>query len=59
MLQEFERVENVIDSRKTWTIDLLKSLGFAIEPATSRAGFQGELHRVWLCGDRRVGVPVN
>jgi hypothetical protein len=59
MLQEFDRVENVIDSGKTRTIDLLKSLGFAIEPATTRAGLQGRFHRAWLSGGGWVETPAN
>jgi hypothetical protein len=59
MLQEFDRLENVIDSRKTRTIDLLKSLGFAIEPATTRQGFQGQFHRARLSGGRLAGAPAN
>jgi hypothetical protein len=59
ILQEFDRLENLIDSRKTRTIDLLKFLGFAIEPATTRQGFQGQFHRARLSGGRLAGAPAN
>jgi hypothetical protein len=59
MLQDFDRLENVIDSRKTSAIDLLKSVGFAVEPAKTRKGFQARSHRVWLSGGRRQRTPAN
>jgi hypothetical protein len=59
MLQDFDRLENVIDGRKTSAIDLLKSLGFAVEPAETREGFQARAHRVWLSGGRRLQTLAN
>ena len=54
MLQDFDRLENVIDSRKTSEIDLLRSIGFAIEAATMQEGSAARFHRAWLNGERRL-----
>jgi hypothetical protein len=43
MLQEFDRVEKVIDCRKTWTIDLLKSVGFCRRTGDDPCRFPGRV----------------
>jgi len=46
MLNEFPRLENFIDSRKVRAIAMLRSIGFAVEPAEAQAAIDGDLHRV-------------
>lgn len=47
MFRDFSRLENVVDAGKDWALDLVKSMGFTIEPAVRRPA--GKLcHRVWL-----------
>jgi len=52
MLDEFPRLENFIDSRKVRAIDLLRSIGFAVEPALPEPAAEADLHRVWIDSDR-------
>lgn len=59
MLRDFERLENVIDSRKRRAIDLLRSLGFVIEPLTLQAGYAAGCHRVWLSGEPQLQWPAH
>jgi hypothetical protein len=63
MLNEFPRLENFIDARKERAIAMLRSIGFAVEPAVPQA-FEGDLHRVWidstrLHGSGRAGMLPN
>jgi hypothetical protein len=55
MLNQFPRLENFIDSRKVRAIAMLRSLGFAIEPALPQSACQGDMHRVWIDSDRLNG----
>jgi hypothetical protein len=55
MLNQFPRLENFIDSRKVRAIAMLRSLGFAIEPAMPQPACDGDLHRVWIDQDRLNG----
>ena len=55
MLNQFPRLENFIDSRKVRAIAMLRSLGFAIEPAVPQPAFDGDLHHVWIDSDRLHG----
>src|SRR5262249_4416227 len=57
MLNQFPRLENFIDSRKVRAIAMLRSLGFAIEPAMPQPACDGDLHRVWANHDRLHGGP--
>ena len=52
MLGQFQRLENLVDSRKVRAIELLRSIGFAVEPAVPRAAEDGDFHRVWIDSDR-------
>ena len=62
MLDEFPRLENFIDSRKVRAIELLRAIGFAVEPALPSA--DADLRLVWIDSDRlhcggRAGLLPN
>lgn len=47
MFKDFVRLENRVDRRKTWLLDLMASVGFTIEaPTTRESGLS--CHYVWL-----------
>lgn len=52
MLSQFPRLENFVDSRKVRAIELLRSIGFAIEPAVPELAADADFHRVWIDSDR-------
>ena len=52
MLSQFPRLENYVDSRKVRAIELLRSIGFAVEPAIPRPATDADFHRVWIDSDR-------
>ena len=52
MLNTFTRLENFVDVRKVRAVALLRSVGFAIEPARRQVGDDGDFHRAWLDTDR-------
>ena len=52
MLSQFPRLENYVDSRKVRAIELLRSIGFAVEPAIPRSSVDADFHRVWIDSDR-------
>lgn len=52
MLSQFPQLENFVDSRKVRAIELLRSIGFAIEPAIPRPADDADFHRVWIDSDR-------
>ena len=52
MLSQFPRLENFVDSRKLRAIELLRSIGFTIEPAVPQPAADGDFHRVWIDADR-------
>lgn len=52
MLSQFPRLENFVDSRKLRAIELLRSIGFAVEPAVPQPAAEGDFHRVWIDSDR-------
>jgi hypothetical protein len=52
MLSQFPRLENYVDSRKVRAIELLRSIGFAVEPAVPRPAADADFHRVWIDSDR-------
>jgi len=54
MLGEFPRLENYVDSRKVRAIELLRSIGFTVEPAVPRPADNADFHRVWIDSDRLV-----
>ena len=64
MLDQFPRLENLIDSRKVRAIELLRAIGFAVEPAERRTADKPGFHRVWIDSDRlqpggRFGILPN
>ena len=59
MLAEFPLLENLVDARKVRAIDMLRRLGFAVEPAQPQPEDEGHAHRVWIDSERlRGGAPV-
>jgi hypothetical protein len=48
MLDQFPRIEQLIDARSDRMIDLLRGLGFTIGRAHRQAGSPDSLHHVWL-----------
>jgi hypothetical protein len=52
MLAQFQRLENLVDSRKLRAIALLRSIGFAVEPAMPRSAADSDFCRVWIDADR-------
>jgi len=52
MLSQFQRLENFVDSRKVRAIQLLRSIGFTIEPAIPRPADEADFHRAWIDSDR-------
>jgi hypothetical protein len=52
MLSQFPRLENYVDSRKVRAIELLRSIGFAVEPAIPRPAADANFHRVGIDSDR-------
>ena len=60
MLSQFPRLENFVDSRKVRAIELLRSIGFAVEPAIPRPADDTDFHRVWIDSDRlQMGMRVS
>jgi hypothetical protein len=55
MLDQFPRLENLVDCRKVRAIELLRAIGFAIEPAASEPAADADLYRVWIDSDRLNG----
>jgi hypothetical protein len=55
MLDQFPRLENVIDSRKVRAIELLRAVGFAVEPALPQPSAEADLHLVWIDSNRLHG----
>lgn len=57
MLSQFSRLENFVDTRKVRAIALLRSIGFAVEPAVPWPGEDADLHRVWVDSERLRSGP--
>ena len=55
MLDQFPRLENFIDSRKVRAIELLRAVGFAVEPALPQPSAEADLHLVWIDSNRLHG----
>jgi hypothetical protein len=55
MLDEFPRLENFVDTRKVRAIELLRAIGFAVEPAVPQPSADVDLCRVWIDSDRLHG----
>lgn len=54
MLDQFHRLENFVDTRKQRAIELLRAIGFSVEPALPRPATEvdADFHRVWIDSDR-------
>lgn len=55
MLDQFPRLENLIDARKVRAIELLRGIGFAIEPALPQPLADADVHLVWIDSNRLHG----
>jgi hypothetical protein len=55
MLDQFPRLENFVDSRKVRAIELLRAVGFAVEPALPQLSAEADLHLVWIDSNRLHG----
>jgi hypothetical protein len=55
MLAQFLRLENFVDSRRERALELLRSIGFVIEPITRRQSQQASLHLAWIDSERLHG----
>jgi len=54
MLDQFPRLENYIDARKARALELLRAIGFTVEPGMPQPGSGKTLHHVWIDADRLV-----
>ena len=48
MLSEYPRLENLIDVRKERAVELLRSIGFTVDPAATHAASGKVCHRAWI-----------
>jgi hypothetical protein len=48
MLSEFPRLENLVEARKDRAIDMLRSIGFKVEPAATHLASGKLCHLVWM-----------
>jgi hypothetical protein len=55
MLDQFPRLENFVDVRKVRALELLRAIGFAIEPAPPQPSADAGLHLVWIDSHRLHG----
>ena len=51
MLDQFPRLENYIDARKGRALDLLRALGFTVEPPELQEESDKVVHHVWIEAD--------
>ena len=49
MLQVFSHLENHVSAEKAWALELMRDVGFTIEPALGSP--DGARHRVWIDAD--------
>jgi hypothetical protein len=49
MLQVFSRLENHVSPEKAWALELMRDVGFTVEPALGSP--DGPRHRVWIDAD--------
>jgi hypothetical protein len=54
MLQVFSHLENHVSAEKAWALDLMRDVGFTVEPALGSP--DGARHRVWIDADA-AGAP--
>ncbi len=48
MFSQYTRLENYVDAEKTRAIDLLRCVGFTVEPAMIHFSSDTAFHRVWM-----------
>jgi hypothetical protein len=53
MFMQYSRLENYVDADKTRAIDLLRCVGFTVEPAVVHIGVDMAFHRVWMESEGR------
>jgi hypothetical protein len=58
MLGEFSQLENFVDVRKERAVELLRSIGFTVEPAATHFGSGTLCHRVVLEAGNPYAPPV-
>jgi hypothetical protein len=51
MLGEFPRLENYIDARRDRALELLRAIGFTVEPGVHHPDTDKTLHHVWIDSD--------
>ena len=49
MLQVFSQLENHVSAEKAWALELMRDVGFTVEPALGSP--HGARHRVWIDAD--------
>jgi len=52
MLTQYPRLENYVDARKVRAIELLRSIGFTVEPAKVCSDDDTDFHCAWIDSDR-------
>jgi len=52
MLSQFLLLENFVDTRKVRALELLRSIGFTVDPAVRQPSADADFHRVWIDSDR-------
>ncbi len=58
MFSQYTRLENYVDAEKTRAIELLRCVGFTVEPAIVLSDSEAAFHRVWMENDgRRFFAP--
>lgn len=48
MFSQYTRLENYVDAEKSRAIELLRCVGFTVEPAIVHIGSDTSFHRVWM-----------
>jgi hypothetical protein len=56
MLQVFSHLENHVSAEKAWALELMRDVGFTVEPALGSP--EGARHRVWIDADATGALPA-
>jgi hypothetical protein len=56
MLQVFSQLENHVSAEKAWALELMRDVGFTVEPALGSP--EGARHRVWIDADAAGAVSA-
>ena len=56
MLQVFSQLENHVSAEKAWALELMRDVGFTVEPALGSP--DGARHRVWIDADAAGAVSA-